>query len=122
MAGYQLSAIVAQLPTIAVLVAGIALLATRRASLPARSVQLGVAGCVITIVGALGGLAWSFAVWALVSRGGGISVANFGLVSVLITGLLTLLHASGIGLLIAAVLGGARATTAPTPPSAPSSA
>jgi hypothetical protein len=118
MAGYQVAAIVAQLPTIAVLVAGIALLMTRRATLPARSVQLGVAGCVTTLAGALGGLAWSFAVWALVSQGGGVNIANFGLLSFLIGGILTLLHASGLGLLIAAVLGGVRATAGPMSPTA----
>jgi hypothetical protein len=119
MAAYQLLLIVAQLPTIAVLGVGIALLATRRDSLPARSVQLGVAGCVVTLVGALGSLAWSLAVPALVSRSG-MNFTDFGLLSFLVGAALTLLHAAGLGLLIAAVLGGVRApapsVTAPPSP------
>jgi hypothetical protein len=115
MAVYGLSVVVVQLPTLVVLVAGIALLTTRRATLPPRSVQLGVAGCVALLVGALVGLAWSVSLPLLVSQGGAVNFTNVSLLSLLVGGVLALLHAAGLGLLIAAVLGSVRAPAPPTP-------
>jgi hypothetical protein len=119
MAKYGLSVIVLQLPTLVVLVAGIALLTTRRATLPPRSVQLGVAGCVAMLVGTLVGLAWSVSLPLLVSQGGGVNFTNVSLLSLLVGGVLTLLHAAGLGLLIAAVLGGVRVPDPPPTAAAP---
>jgi len=113
----RLTFIMAQLPVVAVLVVGIMLLVTRRATLAPRSARLALAGCVTVLVGTLGGLAWSLAIPVLITD---VGLSNLAVLSFVVGGTLMLLEAAGLGLLIAGVLaGGARApSAAPAAPAA----
>ncbi|MFI5889055.1 hypothetical protein ACIA5D_02930 [Actinoplanes sp. NPDC051513] len=105
---------VVQLPVLAVLVVGLILLATQGARLPRRSLQLARAGLVVMLAESFGSIAWSVLLPQIISRldyevGW---TRTYGLISAGVGLVLALLFATGIGLLIGAVL----AARQPGPP------
>ena len=105
---------VVQLPVLAVLVVGLALLTTQGARLPRRSLQLGRAGLAVMLAESLGSIAWSVLLPQIISQldyqvGW---TRTYGLISAAVGLVLALLFATGIGLLIGAVL----AARQPGPP------
>ncbi|GAA0794892.1 hypothetical protein Sya03_33600 [Spirilliplanes yamanashiensis] len=95
--------LVVNLPLVAVLVAGVVLLATRRAALPRRAVTFGVAGLGVLGAGVLANLLWSVAFPALITSDV-VEVRSFGYLSAVAGFVLTAVQAAGVALLVAAAV------------------
>jgi len=104
--------VAAQLPALIVLVVGLVLVAARRRTLNGRARGLGLAGCAVLLAGLLATTAWTSSyIW--IYAGGDLDVREFGLITSVVGLFLTLIHATGLALVIAAVLAGARPATPP---------
>lgn len=105
-----------QLPILAVLVLGLILLSTPGRRLPPRSLLLARAGLCAMLAECIGSMAWTLIlpqVFMRASYEGGL-VRNFGIASALVGFLLAVLFATGVGLLVAALL----SARDPAPPAA----
>jgi hypothetical protein len=117
--------IVSQIPVLVVLVAGLVLLAARRRTLTGRAGTLAIAGCGVLLAGIILSTAWTSSyIW--VYSDGDFDDRTFGLLAAAVGLVLTLIHATGLALVIAAVLAAARPAAPPTfpvpqdgPPQAP---
>ncbi|MGN9911712.1 hypothetical protein ACTMTJ_29650 [Phytohabitans sp. LJ34] len=106
---------VAQLPALIVLVVGLVLVATRRHTLTSRARALATSGCAVLLAGILLGVAWTSSyIW--VYADGDFNAREFGLITAAVGLVLTLIHATGLALVIAAVLAGARPAAPPAFP------
>ncbi|WP_229402984.1 hypothetical protein [Micromonospora okii] len=101
-----------QMPTLLVLVTGLVLAAVARDRLPRRSRTLLLAGAVVLLLGTLLSLAWMISLPQVYSSVHG-SAQSIGYLSSAIGLVLTLLHATGLGLVIAAALTGRRHSATP---------
>ncbi|MDQ7905637.1 hypothetical protein RB614_14045 [Phytohabitans sp. ZYX-F-186] len=116
--GYVAIQFAAQLPALIVLVVGLALLAARRRTLTGRAGALAVSGCAVLLAGVLLSIAWTSSyIW--IYSGGDFDVTEFGLIASGVGLVLTLVHATGLALVIAAVLAGARPAAPPSFPIPP---
>jgi hypothetical protein len=105
----------AQLPALVVLVVGLLLVATRRRTLTGRAGVLAISGCAVLLAGILLGVAWTSSyIW--IYADGDFDVRSFGVLSSVVGLALTLVHATGLALVIAAVLAGARPAAPPSFP------
>ncbi|WP_319460792.1 hypothetical protein [Micromonospora sp. RTP1Z1] len=111
--GYSGWQLLAQLPTLLVLATGLVLALVNR-RLPRGPRGLLFAGTAVLLLGALLNLAWVLALPHLVA--GGWSAVQASRLTLVIGPLGALLHPAGLGLLVAAVLAGRRATAAPATP------
>lgn len=106
---------VAQLPALIVLVVGLVLVAARRHVLTGRARALATSGCAVLLAGILLSVAWTSSyIW--IYSDGDFDAREFGLITSAVGLVLTLIHATGLALVIAAVLAGARPNTPPTFP------
>jgi hypothetical protein len=102
-AGYLFSGVLFQLPMLAVLVAGLVLIGSRRAQIGPRSTLLGQFGLAVLIFELIAQTAWSITFPRLL-HSMDASVTQFGLVSSTVGLMLSALVAAGVGLLVAAVV------------------
>ncbi|GAB2936714.1 hypothetical protein GCM10027280_26070 [Micromonospora polyrhachis] len=110
------------LPTMLVLVVGLILVAVAGKRLPGRARVLAFLGGAVLLLELLLALAWGLAIPTLF-REGVFNHAEFTPISLVVSLLLSLMQAAGIGLLIGAVLAGRTARTEPTAtPTTPSAA
>jgi hypothetical protein len=105
----------AQLPALVVLVVGLVLVAARRRTLTGNAGTLAVIGCAVLLGGTLISVAWTSS-YTWVFSEGDFDVRDFGLLASAVGLALTLIHATGLALVIAAVLAGARPAAPPTFP------
>ncbi|WP_446216674.1 hypothetical protein [Micromonospora sp. IBHARD004] len=110
--GYSGLQLLTQLPTLLVLAAGLVLALVNR--LPRGPRGLLFAGTAVLLLGALLNLVWVLALPRLVA--GGWSTIQTSRLTLVLGPLLALLHPAGLGLLVAAVLAGRRATAPPATP------
>ncbi|MGX6605701.1 hypothetical protein ACWKSP_26745 [Micromonosporaceae bacterium Da 78-11] len=118
--GTLVGTFVVQLPILAVLIVGLALLSSSRGRLlPARSGLLARAGLGMLLAHSLAALAWSALLPQLIMQtnfgSGSLTLRSYGLISAVVGFMLSLLFAAGLGLLVAALLGAGRP---PDPPGA----
>ncbi len=102
--GAFLGVFVVQLPVLAVLAVGLVLLTSSGSRLPGRVGVLARAGFAVLMVEAVASLAWAGFLPQLVGGLNGVGYSTFGLVSAAIGFLLAVLTATGLGLVVAAVL------------------
>ncbi|MEU7901756.1 hypothetical protein [Actinoplanes sp. NPDC049118] len=113
--GYLFSAVVGHLPMLAVLVVGFAVVASRKAQLDARSVQLARLGLGALVLGSVVQLLWSLFIPMLLMSVDHAS-ARYGGLS-LVVGLTTsVAFAGGVGLLVAALVTRGRGQAVTEPP------
>ena len=115
-AGFLFLSVVFRLPLLAVLVVGLVLVGQRSTQIGARSTLLARLGLAALILDTVAQTAWSLAIPQLV-RASADSLASFGMLSGLVSVVLSLLMTFGIALLIAAVT--SRAARGPAFPEAP---
>lgn len=107
--GYVISQTVFALPALIVLVAGLVLLTARRRAVGPRATGLAIAGAAVLLAGAVVNVVWASSVpWVLRTDG---QIGAFAMMSAGVGILTAILHATGLGLLIAAVLARAPATS-----------
>ncbi|QSB16851.1 hypothetical protein JQS43_11515 [Natronosporangium hydrolyticum] len=100
--GYVISQTVFALPALIVLVAGLALLTARRRTVGPRATGLAIAGAAVLLAGAVVNVVWASSLpWVLQAT---TSTGGYAMMSAGVGILTAILHATGIGLLIAAVL------------------
>ncbi len=103
----------AQVPVLIVLVVGLVLVAARRRTLTGRAGTLAIAGCAVLLLATLANVAWIASIpWLIDQRD--FDARDFGLAAAAVGVALTLIHATGLALIIGAVLAGQR----PAPPPA----
>ncbi|MEJ3748539.1 hypothetical protein WEI85_35320 [Actinomycetes bacterium KLBMP 9797] len=122
--GYVAGQLIAQLPALLVLVVGLALVAARRRMLTGRSGALAVAGLIVLLVGVIATVGWTASFPWLIGDDV-VDLSDFGLLAFAVGMMLTLLHAVGLALMIAALLASGRRAAPvsqwepPEPPTAP---
>lgn len=105
----------AQVPVLLVLVVGLALVAARRRTLTGRAGTLAVAGCAVLLLATLANVAWIASIpWVIDGRD--FDASDFGVLAAVVGLALTLVHATGLALIIGAVLAGRRPPTDPAFP------
>ncbi|MBO4209305.1 hypothetical protein [Micromonospora echinofusca] len=112
--GYVVGQVGSHLPTLLVLLAGLILVGTARGRLPGRSGTLALAGMGVLLLGALLSIGWALLFTQLIRQDW--TARNLGLVTTGAGVLLSIWHATGLGLLVAAVLAGRRAGQSPVGP------
>jgi hypothetical protein len=101
--GYVFSTVVGHLPVLAVLIAGLVLIGTRRARIGPRAAMFGQLGAGVLLVAEVLQLGWGMAFPSIVSALDYDS-SRYQAISIAVSLLLSLLFAAGIGLLVAAVV------------------
>jgi hypothetical protein len=105
----------AQVPVLIVLVVGLVLVAARRRSLNGRAAALAVAGCAVLLLATVANVAWIASIpWLLDGRD--VDARDFAVLASGVGLALTLVHATGLALIIGAVLAGRRPPAPPTFP------
>ncbi|MEV8505656.1 hypothetical protein AB0368_12625 [Actinoplanes sp. NPDC051475] len=101
--GYLFSGVLTHLPVLAVLIAGLALVTSRKARLGPRSTMLARLGLAALVLGELLGAVW-FIVFPQLIRSLDYRPSTYGMVTFGVGLVLSTLMAAGVGLLIAAVV------------------
>jgi hypothetical protein len=114
-AAYVAIQFAAQFPMAIVLVVGLVLVTTRRRTLGGRAGAFALAGCVVLLGGFFSDVAWIAALPWLIDEYD-LDAGDFGLMVSALGLVLTLIHATGLALIIAAVLSDRRP---PAPPPFP---
>ncbi|MEH1013887.1 hypothetical protein V6U90_12365 [Micromonospora sp. CPCC 206060] len=109
--GYVVGQVASHLPTLLVLLVGLILVGTARGRLPGRSGTLALAGMGVLVLGDLLSIGWAVLFTQLVRQDW--TARELGLAGSGVGVLLSLWHATGLGLLVAAVLAGRRAVPPP---------
>lgn len=115
MTGYVVGQVISYLPSVIILVVGIALVAARRERLTRRSGVFAIGGLAFMLVTTVGGAAWS-ASFVFLIDGDAVGLDGIGPLSLLVGLVLTVINGGGLGLLIAAILTGG---PEPAPPADP---
>lgn len=110
--GYVFGQSLSQLPTLLVLLVGMILVGTARGRLPGRPRALALAGIGLLLLGVLLNILWALVFSRLVREGW--TAREIGALGVGVSALLSVWHATGLGLVIGAVLAGRHATDSPT--------
>jgi hypothetical protein len=111
-AAYVAIQFVAQLPMVIVLVVGLVLVVTRRRTLGDRAGAMALTGCVVLLVGSFADVVW-IATFPWMMDEYDLDTRDFGLMASALGLALTLIHATGLALIIAAVLSGRRPAAPP---------